>query len=77
MTRKQIISVAVVILSTFMLATLLVATMPFWLSASLVMPELIEPLKDYIVKGFMREASKMMFRGFHSPTQPIGVVKDK
>lgn len=76
MPRKHILAVALVILAAFLLSTILVGTMPFWFTAYMINPRLLIPVHDYLVQGFMREASKAIFRGVRTPTQPIQTMGD-
>jgi hypothetical protein len=62
-TRKQVLSVAAVIFAAFLLALSLVVLMPLWLPAVVVNPRLLNPLADKLMKGFTREATKLMFKG--------------
>lgn len=75
MKRSQILSVAVVMIMALLISAIAVGTMPFWLTAFLVMPELVTPIKQYLTTRFMREASKLMFRGMRSPTIPVRTIE--
>lgn len=63
MNRKQILAIAVIVLTTTFIGILLTATLPIWLTAVMVMPdEKRRDITDTLQTKMAREMMKFMFR---------------
>ena len=62
MTRKQVLGVAVVVLSTTMFGVLLTATIPVWATIALIRPSTTNSVTNLVMSRMTREMTKMMFR---------------
>lgn len=63
MSRKQIAGIAVTTASIYLLATLMLVTMPIWFLVLMVRPSLITPLADWVMQEMTRRTVHVMMRG--------------
>lgn len=61
MNRKQIAGIALTTLSIYLLATLMLVTMPLWFLVLMVRPSLITPLADWVMEEMTRRTVRVMF----------------
>ena len=61
MNRKQILWLAVTTASIYLLATLMLVTMPIWFIVLMVRPSLVTPLSDKIMTEMTRRTMRVMF----------------
>lgn len=67
MNRKQIVWLAITTASIYLLATLMLITMPIWFIVLIVRPSLITPLSDKIMQEMTKRTVHVMMRGPGKP----------
>lgn len=72
MNRKQIGGVAITTLSIYLLATMMLVTMPIWFTVLMIRPSVITPLADWIMSEMTRRTMRVMLG--HSPTKASKVM---
>lgn len=62
MKRKEILSVAFIIVFMLILAVIAVATMPLWLTMAIIRPSIVTPLKEHLTHQAMKRAVRSMVK---------------
>lgn len=61
MNRKQIGGIAITVASAFLLAAILLVTMPIWFTALMISPSLINPIQEKVMRDMTKRMTRMMF----------------